>query len=235
MHLTMSDKKGTTTIRVIQFSGKQADWPVWKEKFLARARRSGYKTILLGKTSVPKDSVDLDTITDETMRKRLKEIRILNEDAYEELLLSIDGDSDAGRIAFNLVRSAKTVELADGDAKLAWELLEKKFEARTTPSRLLLRNKITGMKLRDYKQDPAVFIMKLESLIEQYKEAGGNWNDDDTLEHIMMNLPRCYEVVIHPLKMRIGSTTDPVTIRELQDQLSQKYDEMFAHKTFGRD
>ena len=31
----MSEDKGTTSIKVIPFSGKAIDWPVWSEKFLA--------------------------------------------------------------------------------------------------------------------------------------------------------------------------------------------------------
>lgn len=50
----MSEDRGTTSIKVIPFSGKAVDWPVWSEKFLARARRKGYKNILLGKEVVLK-------------------------------------------------------------------------------------------------------------------------------------------------------------------------------------
>ena len=57
----MSEDRGTTIIKVIPFSGKAVDWPVWSEKFLARARRKGYKKILLGKEKVPDDAIDLET------------------------------------------------------------------------------------------------------------------------------------------------------------------------------
>jgi len=67
----MSDDRGTTSIKVIPFSGKAVDWPVWSEKFLARARRKGYKKILLGKGEVPDDATDLNTFID-AMKKRRK-------------------------------------------------------------------------------------------------------------------------------------------------------------------
>ena len=68
-------KKGTASIKVIPFSGKAVDWPVWSEKFLARARRKGYKKILLGKEVVPDDATDLTTIIDADERKKKEKVR----------------------------------------------------------------------------------------------------------------------------------------------------------------
>ena len=117
----MSNDKGTTSIRVIPFSGKAVDWPIWSEKFLARARRKGYKKILLGKETVPDDSMDLSAITNADDRKRMEELRELNEDAYEDLVLSINGETETGRVVFQLVGGAKTNNLSDGNAREAWD------------------------------------------------------------------------------------------------------------------
>ena len=68
----MSEDRGTTSIKVIPFSGKAVDWPVWSEKFLARARRKGYKNILLGKEVVPDDATDLNAIVDAEEKNRRK-------------------------------------------------------------------------------------------------------------------------------------------------------------------
>ena len=151
----MSEDRGTTSIKVIPFSGKAVDWPVWSEKFLARARRKGYKKILLGKEAVPDDSTDLSSIDNEEERKGNEKLHELNEDAYEDLILSINGETEVGRVVFQLVRGAKTDALADGDAREAWNRLTGKFEAQTAPSRLLLKNKINSLKLK-YKQDPEI-------------------------------------------------------------------------------
>jgi hypothetical protein len=35
-------------IRVLHFSGRKEEWPSWNEKFLAKAKRSGIKDLLLG-------------------------------------------------------------------------------------------------------------------------------------------------------------------------------------------
>ena len=93
------------SIRILPFNGKQENWSIWEEKFLARAKRKGYKNILLAKEVAPKDSVMIDTSTSagkEQMRQR-----DANELAFEELILSIEGKSKAGRVAFALSKAAR--------------------------------------------------------------------------------------------------------------------------------
>ena len=85
--------------------------------------------------------------------------------------MSVNGDTEEGRVIFNLVRGAKT-KIKDGDAYEAWLLLKGQFEAQTAPSRLLLKNKITNLRL-NYKQDPGIFISTLQDLVLQYNQAGG--------------------------------------------------------------
>ena len=41
----MSEEK---SIRIIAFSGKQNDWRVWSQKFLAVAEKRGYRKVLTG-------------------------------------------------------------------------------------------------------------------------------------------------------------------------------------------
>jgi len=83
------------------------------------------------------------------MKKKKKEnLRELNEDAYEDLILSINGETEVGRVVFQLVRGSKTKALADGDPKEAWIRLTGKFEAHIAPSRLLLKGKINSLRLK---------------------------------------------------------------------------------------
>jgi len=94
--LKMSDDRGTTSFKVIPFSRKAVDWPVWSEKFLARARRKGYKKILLGKEVILEDATDLNTIIDADDKKKKEKLRELNEDAYEDFILSINRETEVG-------------------------------------------------------------------------------------------------------------------------------------------
>ena len=102
--------------KIISFSGKKLDWPVWSEKFLARANRKGYKGILLDEEEVPNDEVETDLIEEDDERKKQSELKKKNQEAYEDLVLSIDGESDTGRVVFQLVKGSKSTQFKDGDA-----------------------------------------------------------------------------------------------------------------------
>jgi len=118
---------------------------------MARARRKGYKDVLTGKKTPPADSkstTDKDELT----------LREANGTAYEALLLLIDGEQASGRVAFNIVRGAKTSDLPDGDAALAWKRLCDKYEPRSAPSRLALKNEFNSKVLRNVSSDPDVWL-----------------------------------------------------------------------------
>ena len=87
----MSEESTDKTITKFTFSGKKVDWPIWSEKFLARARRKEYKKILTGAEKAPDDTVVIDTST--TRGKEMKKLRGLNDTAHEDLILFIDGST----------------------------------------------------------------------------------------------------------------------------------------------
>ena len=91
-----------TPIRVIPFKGTKEEWPIWEEKFLARGRRKGYKDILKGIENVPRSTDVLDISTD--LGKDRKKARDSNHDRYDDLILSIDGNTKEGRVAFGIVK-----------------------------------------------------------------------------------------------------------------------------------
>jgi hypothetical protein len=64
-----------STIRVIPFSGKVDEWPVWSKKFLVKAKRYGFKDLLQGKLSIPKFDESFDEDLDEG-KKMLKNAEI---------------------------------------------------------------------------------------------------------------------------------------------------------------
>jgi hypothetical protein len=84
------------TIRVIQSYGKSEEWPTWSEKILGKARRYGFKDVLLGKFKVPKTDEDYDMESEE--RKKLTIAADMNEFAYNELILSIDDKTSSGKV-----------------------------------------------------------------------------------------------------------------------------------------
>jgi hypothetical protein len=93
-------------------------WPTWSEKILAKARRYGFKDVLLGKVNVPRTNEDYDMESEEG--KKLTIAADMNELTYTELILSIDDKTSNGKVAFNLVRGCKNKDYANGNASMAW-------------------------------------------------------------------------------------------------------------------
>jgi hypothetical protein len=108
-----------STIRLIPFCGKVEEWLIWSEKFLAKAKRYGFKDVLLGKLSIPKTDESFEEASDQG--KRMLKIIKFNEIAFTELILSIDVKTSNGNIAFNLVKGCKSKDYPDGNAATAWK------------------------------------------------------------------------------------------------------------------
>jgi hypothetical protein len=75
--------------------------------FLTKAKRRGFKNVLLGKMLIPKVHKCYDEVSEEGKRK--SEIFKLNEITYAELILFIDVKTSDARIAFNLVKGLNSV------------------------------------------------------------------------------------------------------------------------------
>jgi hypothetical protein len=72
------------------------------ERFLTKAKRFGFKDLLLGKLAIPKVDVEIYETSD--IGKKQSIIIELNEIAYTELILSIDIKASSGKVAFNIIR-----------------------------------------------------------------------------------------------------------------------------------
>ena len=225
----MSEDNTDKTITKFTFSGKKVDWAVWSEKFLARARRKDYKKILKGDVTVPSDGTRIDSST--SMGKEQKRLRELNELAYKDLILFVDGMTDAGHVAFSIVRGSKTSNLSDGDAFEAWKHLNNKYKSKSAPSRLKLTKEFNTSKLENKRADPDVWLTKLEDLRVQLATVGKDMSDQDLLEHALNNLPDTYESVVMKLEDKIGNTSHPLTISKLCDELNLKFERMNGKRT----
>ena len=88
----------------------------------------------------------------------------MNELGYEDLILSIDRKSAAGKVAFNLVKNCKTTEYPEGKCKQAWDRLVNKYAPKTAPSYIELKKTFTNSSLASPEDDPNEWITDLESL-----------------------------------------------------------------------
>ena len=212
-----------SSIRVLNFSGRKEEWPSWSEKFLAKAKRSGTKDVLLGKVEIPSSFEVADENTEEG--KKLLRIRELNEIAYTELILSIDVSNSQGKIAFGIVKSCKTKEFEDGNAAIAWEKLTKKYDPVSAPS-LVKTERIFRDSRLGKNEDPEVWINTLEDLQVKLEVMGSSMTDDQFMIQVLNSLTGDYELQMLLLEKRIGNIENPLSIEELKEELSLRFERL---------
>ena len=69
---------------VVSYNGKKKDFATWEEKWLAKAKRKGYKEVVLGTVPIA-DHFDLMADDDDAAKEVKMNIRELNEFAYSDL------------------------------------------------------------------------------------------------------------------------------------------------------
>ena len=128
------------SLHVIEFSGSTKDWDIWSEKFKAQERRKGYVKLLLGWAEIPTQD-QLIAVEDGKSEsdKKVTQLGNLNELGYEDLICFINGESMAGKVAFNLVKNCKSTEFTEGNCKQAWDQLVNKYTPKTAPSYIELK------------------------------------------------------------------------------------------------
>ena len=221
--MTDSTQKYETSIRVITFSGKKKDWIAWEEKFLAKSKRRGYKDILLGKVPIPLSGAYLDP-TDAT-EKVLYEIREKNESGYTDLILSMDTETSSGKVAFNTVRNSKSKDYEDGNIAIAFKNLRRKYAPKTAPSLAKLHKDFYGSRLKK-NVDPDIFITYLEDLRSRMEDMNSGMTDDQFILHVVNNLTDDYMNQVENLERRIGSSTDPLDIKDVREELNLKFERL---------
>ncbi len=210
------------------FSGKKKDWIPWEEKYLAKSRRYGYKDLLLGKLAIPKSSDILDPDEDEDKLK----IRVLNEDAYSDLVMSIDTTTSAGKVAFSLVRGTKSADYEDGNAEIAFARLTNKYAPKTAPS-LAKTNRLFYQAKLKKQVDPDIFITYLEGLRATMGDMESFITDKQFIMHVMNNLNRDYDNTVENLEKQINDKNDPLTIEQMREDLSLKHERLYGTDDAG--
>ena len=195
------------TIKVAVFTGEQEDWRAWKIQWRARAKMRGYWEVCVGKMDVPDDSAKQLSDEQKTARKA-------NEKGFSDLILSMSPKTEAGKMMINIISSAETEKLPEGCLHTAWQLLIDEFEPKSGVNRLAKRNEFDQMNLTDWKENPVLYITKLERIKNEYIQAGGKMTDDDVLEKVLGTLPEEYNKIVLDLQKRIGKGLKIKTLKE---------------------
>lgn len=220
----MSEEKA---IRVISFDGKIENWRVWKLKFMAKSTQGGYKGVLDGTVSVPKESDTLDETTDIEKVKA----RNANALAFTSLCLSCEG------VSFGCIEKATTSDFPNGDAALAWKNLCAKYEPNTQMSLVSLKKEFAQCRLDSVKTDPDEWITKLEHYRMRIKGINpkAEISDEDLMVHIIANLPKPYSEFITSIENDLEQSTVTVTLDQLLSRMRNFYRRKFYSEGYVKD
>ena len=167
-------------IRVISFEDKKKNYQTWAKKFMSASMLRGYNIVL---TDTDPKVLKQSKVLKATDKDSLKLYKA-NQKAYRKLILACHGD-----IAFRLIEKSVTKDLPDGDAKLAWNSLKRRFDSQTSSNKLKLKKKFTNSSLTNWKKDPADWITELEKMRTQFDRMGHVISDKDFMIHMLANLP----------------------------------------------
>src|SRR5210317_1283421 len=204
------------SVRILSFSGKQADWSKWSLKFLANASVQGYKDILLGKEVAPTDSAVIDPST-EAGKKQLK-LREKNKEAYNTLVLSCDDEVSLGAI-----ETATSSDYKEGDAKQVWDNLLEIYQPRTMANKTSLIKELTKSSLSDASKNPDTWIDELENIRKRLKLVGVNKSDDELIMHVLSNLPHEYDTLVSILEHELINPNATLSLSKLRQELRATY------------
>ena len=217
------------TIRILPFDGRNRNWDPWSEKTYAKAKRRGWKKLLVGAVKIPTESEYEQAVTDKN--KEVILIGDLNEEAYEELVLCMDHTTDLGRVAFSLVKNSKSADYPEGNCKIAWDRLMAKYAPKTAPSLLKLKKKFANSRLVDLEKNPDEWITELEGFRTDMEDIhiATTMSDLDFLIHVLNNLPDKYDVVLDGMEERLMlEDSDPkkLTIGDMRDKLNNRFERL---------
>ena len=201
------------SIRVIEFSGKEDDWKYWSVKILARADLRGFGELLIGEEKLPTKSeytsaASIDPATPES--KETIRLYNLGKKAFDELVLSCNTTTPAGRTAFSLISECRTPDNPKGDATSAWEKLKHKYEPSTAPSYIKLNRKFVNSKLTG-DMNPDNWITELEGMRHDMNNVIINgksmMTEIDLIIHIVSSVPDDYDIPVSILEDLLMSSS----------------------------
>ena len=141
----MSNKE--KSIRIIQFFGKKIDWDSWSEEFLSHGKQKVYKKLLVSTGTTPGvDKIPMQKEYESALKgdgdlnRKIVKLGELNELAYEDLILLINTSSSVGKVAFGLVKNAKSQDFLEENCKVAWDRLVSKYALHLASSLLKLKS-----------------------------------------------------------------------------------------------
>ena len=149
------------SICIIKFLEKKTDWDSWSEKFLLCGKWKGYKKLLVSTGATPgvekiptQKEYESALEGNEDLNKMIVKTGELNKLAYEDLILLINTTTSACKVAFGLVKNAKSEDFLEGICKVASNMLVSKYALHTASSLKKLKSVFHNSKLESVNKDP---------------------------------------------------------------------------------
>ena len=141
--------------------------------------------------------------------------------AFDELILSIDHSTPSGRVAFSLVESSCGGDHPNGNVKIAWQSLSKRFEPQTITELTNLEQKLYRSDLTSCEKDPDVCFAQLENWRTRIRALNEKSaiSDHVMTMHILSHLPNKYENTIENAMDNVST----LGLGGLQDKKHAKY------------
>ena len=153
----------------MRFDGSARQWSVWEIQFLARANWKGFLGVLDGTTPIPTDSTVIDETT--AAGKIQAAAKKANALGYEELILSVDTETDEGLAVFQIIRNSRDTDYKNGNCEKAWKALTAKFNGASTTSKVELKKDFNKSEM-EKDEDPTVYIARMEGKRARMTSAG---------------------------------------------------------------
>ena len=174
-------------IGLIKFDGSDASWHVWSLKTLALAKAKGFKQAYVKDTMPCSDTV-YETSKDAEEKKMYER----DDKAYQLLVMSCDG------MAFSLFNKAKTKDLMDSNAFLAWMNLNKRYAPNSASDLVQLLGEFNKCSLDGTVAEPDEWFIKLDLLNTRMTMINSAFKKQDMemIMHILNKLPNKYSKVV---------------------------------------
>ena len=136
-------------------------------------------------------------------KKEQNIIKDLYKEGFEELILSIDTRTAAGKVSICIIQGCKQKDYTNGNALKAWKHLYDKYIYNSAPTLLKINRKLAKSRLKKYTKDPEEWITELEELSNRLEDMGSIMSDEDLVIHILNILSSEYELQVEKRKGRL--------------------------------
>ena len=151
------------TVKLLTYTGKAQDFPIWSTNFVARMQTKRLYKSLLGTEEQPNEPAPLvnganndekknHTVLKDAYEKEVADINEKRINVWCHLALTLDATT------IMLMRHDSVGDDCFGDGAKAWKLLQERFQCVETPTLLTLVAQLVQLRLEDAEELDSFFI-----------------------------------------------------------------------------